>query len=281
MHIPSDLVHHTIDTLLNVPQAGWTYIYGLCDPQTKAIRYVGKSRALVKRFLHHLSQSRQAGFKRHSACWLSGLIQAGTPPTIVILEAIPPPESATWEVRERHWIAALRASGCDLTNITRGGEGGATYGRLGKKNSPEHIAKTRAGRIGKPCKRVDPEGWNKRKAEGVKRYYARMKEMGIAIKRGPASDERKRKISEANKGRTYTMSPEHKQKCHVNLERARQASVVGVVQREIDGREIARFASIRDAAAATGVRNTAISNCVTGRCKTAGGFVWSRVNPTS
>jgi hypothetical protein len=76
----------------------------------------------------------------------------------------------TWAEAEKKWIKHYRELDVGLTNFTDGGDkGAATYGRLGKKNSQEHIAKTRAGRIGKPVKRSQIS--NERRAKGVRRYY--------------------------------------------------------------------------------------------------------------
>ena len=74
----------------------------------------------------------------------------------------------TWEDSERKWIKFYRDNGYNVTNIADGGNHSASYGRLGKKNSPEHIAKTRAGRLGKPTN-TSPEG-KLRRADGIRRY---------------------------------------------------------------------------------------------------------------
>lgn len=80
----------------------------------------------------------------------------------------------SWQDAEKKWIAYFKKQGNYLTNATPGGDTGvASYGRLGKKNSPEHIEKTRLGRIGKPVFR-NPES-NKRRADGVRRYRARIR----------------------------------------------------------------------------------------------------------
>ncbi len=272
------LSRHNINDLSFRVTPGWTYIYGLCDPETGDVRYVGKSRQLVRRVGHHLSKSRQAGLKRHSACWLKGLLRDGKQPMVMILEAIPPEQETTWEVRERHWITVLRASGCNLTNIAPGGEGVASYGRLGKRNSPEHIAKTRAGRLGKPCRRADADGWNRRKAEGVRRYHARMKAEGILVRYGPASEERKRKIGDANRGRKYPPSEARKQVLREQAKRAQEICKVPVFQLTPANELIAKHPSLKEASLSSGVGRTSISNCLSGRAQSAGGFKWTKQN---
>jgi len=139
-------------------------IYGLYDPLTSRIRYVGKTNNPRKRLNRHLSNSKFS--KVHSSQWIKSLIDKGYSPEMIILQET---DEATWKEDEKRWIEYYKNLAYDLTNILPGGEGGATYGRLGKKNSPEHIKKSSDGRRGRSVKR-NPES-NKRRAEGVQRYW--------------------------------------------------------------------------------------------------------------
>lgn len=138
------------------------YIYALSDPTTSEVRYVGKTINLRKRYLKHLNPSSKC---KHCSAWIQGLLKEGLEPNQQVLETLSP--DACWEPVEQKWIAYYKAAGCDLTNITAGGEGGATYGRLGKKNTPEHIKKS--SRLGVSVKHT-PES-NKKRVEGIRRYY--------------------------------------------------------------------------------------------------------------
>lgn len=133
------------------------------------IRYVGKSINPTRRYLSHLSRARTTASKAHVHTWIKSLLNKNRKPDFIILEEIPPDQS--WQTAEIKWIKHYKDLGYDLTNATPGGDsGGSGKGRLGKKNSPEHIEKTRLGRIGKKIRR-NPES-NIKRAEGVRRYYS-------------------------------------------------------------------------------------------------------------
>lgn len=117
------------------------FIYGLIDPRTECLRYVGKTTDLRKRFLRHCNPRRSD--RSHRGCWLRGLRNLGLQPTMVVLEEI---DEATTALVECFWISSLRAAGADLVNAANGGEGGAT--RTGQKSSAAHrmnIAKAHLG----------------------------------------------------------------------------------------------------------------------------------------
>lgn len=143
------------------------YIYGLADPRNGIIRYVGKTVNLERRIKAHLCPNR-TGCK-HCHAWLAKLRSDGVKPSVAQLEALP--DDANWEDREVWWIAHFKANGNDLTNIMPGGEGNATYGRLGKKNSLDHIRKS--SRPGVPVRHTE-EG-NRKRADGVRKYYEQNK----------------------------------------------------------------------------------------------------------
>lgn len=56
-----------------------------------------------------------------------------------------------------------------------------------------------------------------------------------------------------------------------NIDYSKSKPVVQI----FDGKEIARFKSIKEAGRVTGVKRTSINNVLTGWAKTAGGFQWS------
>lgn len=263
MHKPSstnDLLCFINDDLkivtVNATVQG-VYFYRLEHPISGEIRYVGKTVKPYRRRESHISPCRNATFKHHLANWLRQLFAAGLKPIFRIIDYLVQEAAHQWEDRERALIGDYRAQGYPLTNIAEGGEGAASYGRLGKTNSPEHLAKTRAGRLGKPVHRKDPEGWAQRKREGTKRYYSELKQTGIIVKRGPASEETKRRISEANRART---SPKN-----------------AVIQLDLVGNELMRYDSQTAAAKAVGVSASCITSVLKGRTQTAAGFKWQKV----
>jgi len=80
-------------------------IYGLCEPGTKFVWYVGYTKFPVEERLEgHLAESRDNN-TCHRHRWLRSLVRDGLRPAIVVLEQV---TSANWEARERHWIAKLK-----------------------------------------------------------------------------------------------------------------------------------------------------------------------------
>lgn len=116
-------------------------IYGLVDPRTWEIRYVGKSTSGLSRPQAHLHKS-NIRRRDHVHAWVRQLVSQGLTYGIVILEKCA--EAANLPHVERCWIAKLRFEGCRLTNLTDGGEGAH-----GRKYSTETIAKMSKAQKGK------------------------------------------------------------------------------------------------------------------------------------
>ena len=247
-----------------------TYFYILIDPETYKVRYVGKANNIHRRFIAHKSTSHYR--KYHSAIWIKGLLSKGLEPIIKIIENFKYKNKYEWGNRESYWIRCYRKLGFDLTNFTIGGEGGTTYGRLGKKNSPEHIAKTRAGRIGKPVKRSAVS--NEKRANGIRAYHAKCKEVGIKIKRQPHSEETKIKISNANKGKRKMFSEETRQKLRENIRKVSDLTKKPVLAiNKKTGMQIF-YPSVASASRSLNISHTGISNALNGRTKSSGGYYW-------
>lgn len=94
-----------------------TYIYGLCDPNTEKIRYIGKSDNPKVRYANHLHCA-VSDTNEHKKNWIRSLQKVGQVPSLVILEEI---EAADWEERERWWIQYGRDNEWGLTNMSDGG----------------------------------------------------------------------------------------------------------------------------------------------------------------
>lgn len=95
-------------------------VYGLVDPRTNLVRYVGRSSSGLRRPKIHLCPSNLRG-QSHKERWLREVIAQGLRPGIRILrECESFHEAETSEVEE---IRRLRAEGVKLTNATEGGKG--------------------------------------------------------------------------------------------------------------------------------------------------------------
>ena len=78
-----------------------TYIYGLVDPETDKMRYVGKSNNPKVRYHYHLADKNT---NPHKTAWIRGLSERGLKPKLVIIEET---TQKQWEERERYWIKPL------------------------------------------------------------------------------------------------------------------------------------------------------------------------------
>lgn len=95
-------------------------IYGLVDPRTDEVRYIGKSTTGLSRAEKHSLPAEIARARTHKTNWLASLQRRGLTPEIVILEETSKAASAR---REICWIADAALMGWRLTNATPGGEG--------------------------------------------------------------------------------------------------------------------------------------------------------------
>ena len=118
-------------------------IYALLDPQTKAIRYVGKSCNGLKRPNQHMTSS---SLRTHSYknSWIKSLKNQGKLPEIKVLQEFA--SSTHLSEAERYYIAFYKQAGVQLTNLTSGGDGicdpspitrkRMATAKLGKKRGP-------------------------------------------------------------------------------------------------------------------------------------------------
>lgn len=171
-------------------------IYGLHDPETGELRYIGQTVAtIVQRLRTHLTPSQ---LKRHSylARWLLGLVKRGLSPTWSQLATAR--DQAELDRLEIDFIARARADGVRLVNLSEGGGG-----RFGYVPSAEEREKIRKSNLGKPHPKHTPE-WREHMAQlmagrrtNTPEHMAKLAEAKRGIPRTP---EVKAKISEAKKG---------------------------------------------------------------------------------
>lgn len=188
------------------------YIYGLCDPQTSALRYVGAAVNPKERFRLHLVKKERT----HKSTWIQSLQRKGLKPELFIIEEV---SNDIWKREERFWIAYFKSIGADLTNATDGGDGvlglrfspesrlKVSKNNLGRKASPETRRKLSEAHRGERHwsfgKHLSQETRLKqRKAKLGKHlseaHVAHLREAALHM-----SDETKRKIGEKSKGNKY------------------------------------------------------------------------------
>jgi hypothetical protein len=129
-----------------------TFIYGLVDPRTDEVRYIGKSDNPRSRLAAHLRDRSD----NHRCHWLGELRSADLQPTLLILDEVC---AWGWQDVEVSWIAYGRDQGWPLTNGTDGGDGvvglsASAKARiraawLGRKHRPETLLKIGAASRGR------------------------------------------------------------------------------------------------------------------------------------
>ncbi len=119
-------------------------IYGLFDPITKELRYIGYTINAKQRMYLHTAPSKLKKNNRKNA-WIKSLLKQDLKPVLVILEEYELPEELPQAEIEQ--IEYYRWLGCDLTNGTIGGDGGATT--LGKTMAQETKDKISVAHKGK------------------------------------------------------------------------------------------------------------------------------------
>lgn len=109
-------------------------IYGLVDPRSDMIRYVGKALNPEERFKCHLRDWRRPEWEHLPVYrWIASLHSVGLFPKMVTLEVV---GATRWEFAEVSWIKKLRSLSAEvLLNVQDGG--GQTNGFKGKKHSQE------------------------------------------------------------------------------------------------------------------------------------------------
>jgi hypothetical protein len=96
-------------------------VYGLIDPRTNELRYVGKSSRGLSRPNFHRTNAGRCG-RTHKHYWLRQLHrETGLVPSVIILATCETEAEAF--AAERKLISTFRELGLPLVNITDGGEG--------------------------------------------------------------------------------------------------------------------------------------------------------------
>ncbi len=147
-----------------------TFIYGLICPKTNTIKYIGKADDIKRRLRQHIYQSKYSDNNKN--LWIKNLLKENYKPEIEVIDEVPITDWGYWE---DFWIKYYKFLGSQLINEMDGGHG---YG----KHSLETIEKIRQSQIGEKNPMFGKPGI-----------------MGMLGK--TFSEESKKKISEANKGK--------------------------------------------------------------------------------
>jgi hypothetical protein len=118
------------------------FIYGLVDPRTTFIHYIGKSSIGMDRPREHMRASELRHDTTRKSVWIRQLLADGITYEIKVLEYVADKERLN--EAERRWIAHGRQANWPLTNLTDGGDGASS------PRPPETLAKIRAARALQP-----------------------------------------------------------------------------------------------------------------------------------
>ena len=172
-------------------------IYGLIDPRTSQLRYVGKTNKSIATRLNGHLYDRKVGKTTRVGNWIKNLLSDDLKPDIILLETVTESE---WVEAEIFWISYFKSLGSNLTNLTDGGDG-----TNGFKMTDEQKYKLRTALTGLKKKPLSDE----RKRQISERSKGRPGK--------PLTDETKKKISLANSGKKHVVSEETKQKISKTL----------------------------------------------------------------
>jgi len=171
-----------------------TSIYGLIDPMTSQIRYVGKSDDPKRRYREHIKNAKN-GCKRYKHDWIRSLFKKGREPVLIILQHY----VKDWRKAEQFWVQYYKDKGHKLTNLAPAGIGFDITEEAREKMS-----------IAQKKKWQDPEH-RRKMSEAQKKYFRdnpeareRVGEAGkgrIPWNKGmPMTDEIKKKVSKSRQG---------------------------------------------------------------------------------
>lgn len=176
------------------------YIYGLIDPITNRIRYIGytKNKNPKMRLYGHISEaktlSKPSSKNNHKNNWIRKLLNLNIRPRFIIIEIVP---FSKRKKKEKEWIAFFGKE--NLVNATDGGDGG-----LGRRATEEEkLARSLASK-GRPA-------WNK----GIPHTQEAKDKMSKTRKGRKLSDYHRKRIADGKRGEknpNYGKSPSEEQK---------------------------------------------------------------------
>lgn len=210
-------------------------VYGLVDPQTDVVRYIGKSSSGLTRPKYHLYRNNIVRENHtHKRAWLLELFDRGLRPAIRVLKECSSNEEV--EEAERLLIKEYRQNGVGLTNLAEGGTSGsigaswseASRRRLAETNKSNPVRMEHIRQLGSKWKGTTRSEETKQKMSEAKRKWwaehheeqsallreigkrrrgqplapkqmEHIRKIGLQNRGKPKSEETKRKMAEATK----------------------------------------------------------------------------------
>lgn len=216
------------------------FIYGLICPLTNEVKYIGlTTQKLSKRLYKHLYEIDLYTSKKNS--WFKKLRNLGLLSEIKI-ELIEECDADILNNREVYWISEYKHKGCNLTNMTIGGD----VGSLGYKHTKEALKKISEASKKQKGKTVSLE---------ARKNISKSLIGNTRHKNCKHSEETKKQISETKKGTlSWNATP--------------------VLQLTKDGELIKEWVSATAAAKELSLSQGNIWTVINGGRKTCGGYNW-------
>jgi len=249
-------------------------IYGLIDPITQELRYVGKSKNSEKRLIKHISERNLRDTYKDK--WLRKLYNKKLKPEILIIDCV---EEKEWQFWEIHYISYFKSIGCRLTNGTKGGD--QPPSTKGRKHSEESKIKMSLTKKGKKIPWLN-KGFRSekhknnlsmslkgRKSEKKGKKYEEIYGLEKA-------DKLKNKLKKIHKGlfsgKNHPMYGRHHTEETKN--RLSEFFTKKVIQKDLNNNVIQKFKSIKDASEKTGISECVIKYNCQGKNKKIKNFKW-------
>lgn len=167
------------------------YIYGLYDPETLELKYVGKANNMLKRYKEHLREYMY--YWSRKTCWMVNLLNRDLVPIMDLIDIC---DFTNWDEKEKYWISHYKDSGVDLLNGTSGGDNCFNMNQEVK----DKISKANSGE--------NHPNWGKKFSDETKQNISRARK-GFKV-----APEVAKKIGNALRGRKLPpRNPEHSRKC--------------------------------------------------------------------
>lgn len=233
-------------------------IYGLIDPNTDELRYIGQSSIGIRRaqkhcWAYYLKPEAKNGQHSHKQRWILKLFSELKKPNIIILETLNSKEDLNES--EIFWISYYKGLGSRLTNTALGGK--LSIPPAPRPKGYKHSEET-CELISKTLKA------NSRPRTEEQKQYLRTLRLGK--KCGPCPEDRKEKIRIANTGHIPSES-----------QKKNQSKAKDSVKIKIKDQYGNVYDSICDAVRKTGAHKPAIRNQLIGLNRDCKGFLFSKV----
>jgi hypothetical protein len=214
-------------------------IYGLIEPITNEIKYIGKTKQeLSKRLYAHIHESKNSNTKKNK--WIKSLTNKNLKPKIEEIDIV---SESNWEFWEQYWISQFKAWGFELKNTDEGGKGQSS--EFMKKNNPMFKKENR--------EKISKSLQGNTFAKGFKH-----------------TEETKNKVKK-NHARFWS----NKKRSQRTIDKISETKSKPIFQFELNGDFIKKFNSVKEAILETKSDRATLYRCLNKQTKKCKGFIWS------